>query len=346
MIRTRYDSLDYLRGLMALAVLVFHFDKWLSGSWDAATLQGRLGVYAVSVFFILSGLTLSLVYENRLQLTVASWKEFYVKRFFRIFPLLWMATAATILLDDAPRSTSAILLNFSGLFGFVNPAADIATGAWSIGCELVYYMAFPTLLLLYRYVRSLFWFAFGSTLVCGAWIAFAWFSPEASAQSEWWSGYVQAANHAFFFVGGMAVGLSKGPCAKWPVSYWRALLLLCAWLFACWPIGHEPYQLVSGAHRVLFSGLSLVGVAAFFHSKLEIKGAAHSLLAWLGAVSYSLYLLHPLVFRAVQFVAAKGHLELGYWGIFIPALLLTAIGSHASYFFLEKPLANFRRKIA
>lgn len=328
---------------MALAVLVFHYDKWLVGAWDASSLQGRLGVYAVSTFFVLSGLTLTLVYETRLEASVQSWAKFFKKRFWRIFPLLWLATSATLLLDDTARSGSTILLNFTGLFGFFNPAQDIATGAWSIGCELVFYAAFPTLLWLGKRYRIVFLGLVLLFFVLGYWGAFAWFPVEKSAQADWWETYVQVKNQAFFFAGGMALGVFRQELAIVPRTVWLGLMAFAMFAFAFWPIGSEAFQLVSGWTRVVFSSLTMLMVASVFYSQIEWKGVMGKSLAWLGAISYSLYLLHPLVFRAVGAVARKLDLGETYWLIFLLAILGTLVLSHLSYNFLEKPLMNGRR---
>jgi len=336
----RFATLDYLRGLMALAVLVFHYDKWLTGAWDAVTLQGRLGVYAVSTFFVLSGLTLTLVYENKLDHQFRTWGLFFRKRIFRIFPLLWLATLATLVLDGFSRPYPVIFLNLSGLFGFLNPVKDIATGAWSIGCELVFYLAFPTLLLISKRSKTGFLALFGIILGFGFWVAFYWFSPENSLQTAWWEAYVQAANHAFFFVGGMGIGVFRKDLQGISRLFWLCLTVFAALLFTWWPTTSEPFQLVYGWNRVLFSILTLTAVAACFNSKIVLKGHFHQMLTWLGAVSYSLYLLHPLVFRVLSSIFGRCGLPEGYWQLFVPSIIATLVLCHFSYFFLEKPLAQ------
>ncbi len=334
-IPTRYAGLDYLRGAMALAVLVFHFNKWLSGNWNPDSIPGRLGVYAVAIFFILSGLTLTLVYQNTLTRAPRTWRIFYWKRIRRIFPLLWLATAATLVLDEQPWSGTAIFLNFSGLFGFINPAADIATGAWSIGCELVYYAVFPFILLLSQ--RDPRWLIgiFVATFALAMWPAFTWFSQDMTDQAIWWPRYVQAVHHAFFFVGGMAIAVFQSQLRRIPRLYWYIIGSVSALLFCCWPVGNNAVELIYGNNRLFFSGISLLFTLAYFQSDFHLPSIADRVFRWLGEISYSVYLLHPLVFRVAKALLVQ-YLPLRPELLFPLALLLTLAASHLSYFCFEK----------
>jgi len=323
---------------MALAVLVFHYDKWLTGTWDASSLQGKLGIYAVSIFFVLSGFTLTLSYQNLLQGTLQSWSSFFQKRFWRIFPLLWLTTAFTLFLDEDPRQVRDIILNFTGLFGWLDPARDIATGAWSIGCELVYYVFFPPLLLLALRNRIAFSAVFVAFLGLGAWAAFVWFPESKQDQKEWWEAYVQVGNHAFFFVGGMMIGIFRPEGIRISKGVWQGVFVLFVLIFAFWPVGNEAFRLISGHNRILLSLLTLCLVTAFSYSEIKLAGVSHKALSWLGGVSYSLYLLHPLVYRAIGAVYRKIGLSESYWLVFLPALVGALILSHFSYQFMEKPL--------
>ena len=54
----RRYNLDYLRGLAALGILAVHLSTLAVGPLSTNSFPGRYGVYGVSVFYILSGLTL------------------------------------------------------------------------------------------------------------------------------------------------------------------------------------------------------------------------------------------------------------------------------------------------
>ncbi len=87
----RIDSLDYLRGIMAFGVMIYHYQEW-SGLHleESFSFVGVLGIYAVSTFYILSGLSLMIVYQYRLN-NPTDIIDYFVRRIFRIFPLMWLA---------------------------------------------------------------------------------------------------------------------------------------------------------------------------------------------------------------------------------------------------------------
>ncbi|MCB0760440.1 MAG: acyltransferase family protein, partial [Flavobacteriales bacterium] len=65
----RLYNLDYLRGLAAFGIMIYHYLTWTLGKFSADDFLGRLGVYGVSVFYVLSGLTLYYVYFHKMQPT-------------------------------------------------------------------------------------------------------------------------------------------------------------------------------------------------------------------------------------------------------------------------------------
>lgn len=70
--------------------------------------------------------------------------------------MLWLATLATLLLPGAKMNLSELILNLSGLFGFVAWDQYIAW-TWSIGNELVFYVFFPLFVLTTKRSVMSFW---------------------------------------------------------------------------------------------------------------------------------------------------------------------------------------------
>jgi exopolysaccharide production protein ExoZ len=202
MVQSRNISLDYLRGLCALAIMLFHFIGFSRNVvFDSAHFLGRMGVYGVSIFYVLSGLTLFMVYGERLNLL-----EFYVRRFFRIFPLLWVVIFLSILIRNSHPPLNLIILNVSGLFGFVKWWGYIGTGVWSIGNELVFYASFPLIIFLIQRNRSLF--LLFASLIFATYLAFAFvILDEHNTLSEQWRNYINPLNQVGLFLAGIFIGL-------------------------------------------------------------------------------------------------------------------------------------------
>jgi peptidoglycan/LPS O-acetylase OafA/YrhL len=96
---SRLHGLDYLRGIAALGIMVYHYSSWTIGERPASSVLGRIGIYGVAIFYILSGQALSFNYNNQLNPTISSLKNFYKKRAYRIFPLFWAVTIASVILS-------------------------------------------------------------------------------------------------------------------------------------------------------------------------------------------------------------------------------------------------------
>jgi len=94
--QNRIEPLDWLRGLMAVSIMFYHLAANFYVQPNADSFIGRLGIYAVSVFFILSGLSLAHVYHASVN-DIKSYLFFMIKRIFRIWPLLWIALVLVML---------------------------------------------------------------------------------------------------------------------------------------------------------------------------------------------------------------------------------------------------------
>ena len=63
----RIYSLDILRGLMALAVVVYHTSLWtglFAPAGNTTTMLAKLGIYGVQGFFVISGFVMVLTTRN------------------------------------------------------------------------------------------------------------------------------------------------------------------------------------------------------------------------------------------------------------------------------------------
>jgi peptidoglycan/LPS O-acetylase OafA/YrhL len=156
--RVRYDALDSLRGIAALAVALHHLQFASHIYFWPITRNAYL---FVEFFFVLSGFVIAHAYESRLDAGVDR-ARFMIKRFGRVWPLhvvmlacfvaaetaLYLASEYVHLpLPRAPfsedRTLIGIPLNFLMLHGLVPfSGAEWNGPSWSVSVELAAYLLF------------------------------------------------------------------------------------------------------------------------------------------------------------------------------------------------------------
>lgn len=330
----RLHNLDYLRGLSALGIMLYHYLTWTYGKYNADSVLGRIGVYGVSVFYVLSGLTLFHVYYPYMQPTRANLLVFFKKRALRILPLLWLATVATLLLSGNWPGSGILFLNLTGLFGFFNWDAYIAGGAWSIGNELVFYALFPVFLSLFK--KNTFYVFFIPLLFFAAYLAFAFFIlPESRVQDQW-RNYIHPLNQAFLFLGGFLIGYVLQKKTIGPSLLW-AVLLSCLILFVFYPVHGPQMALKMGFPRLVFTACCFMVCFALYALPPVLPSLLKTPFLRLGEISYSVYLLHPLVYDVVgrfrmHVMPISIQERLGY------SICLSLILSYGVYRFFERPI--------
>lgn len=290
----RVLNLDYLRGLAALGIMVYHYSVWTFGKFNAETILGRIGIYGVSIFYVLSGVTLFYVYAEKMRPSARDLADFYLKRILRIFPLLWLATLLTLVFVGTAPDYVKLFLNLTGLFSIVQWDGHIAAGAWSIGNELVFYLFFPVfVLLLKRNKIALFFF---SLIIAGVYFYFSFvrFDPTLALNAQK-SDYFNPLNQVFLFLGGFLIGyfskrffLSKLGC--------YALLTVAIATFVFYPAAGDRIHLLAGTTRIVFTFICFAVCWCACQLQLQLPEFLERSLSLLGECSYSVYLLHPVVY--------------------------------------------------
>jgi len=266
----RIESLDYLRGVMAVSVMLYHYIGWSFETLGGETLLGKLGIYAVSIFYILSGLSLTIVYNNRIEKN-SDILNFVIKRVFRIFPLFWLVVTASLLLKYIHSvvgagtfdvSSYTIFLNYSLLFGFFEHTAYLSTGAWSIGNEIVFYSIFPIVFFLSSKRSVILPFVIIVSLIIGLYFSLVLLDSE-KPLSKQWSLYINPFNQIFLFMAGVAIGKWGALLQERLSQFGWALLGIVTLLFVFFPAQGDKVQIVTGAERWVFSMLCILLVFCY-----------------------------------------------------------------------------------
>ena len=334
-VKSRLPGLDYLRGLSAFGIMTYHYSSWNFGEQSANSFLGRVGIYGVAIFYILSGLTLSYIYSSKLQLKSDDLGDFYKKRLFRIFPLLWLATLLSILLSKHIPNIIDVILNLTGLFGLVKWDTYFATGAWSIGNELCFYLTFP--LLVFLLSKSRIGLAFFIILACASYSYFAFeaMKPNVPLSTQWHT-YTNPLNQFLFFLGGVVLGKFIQPTDS--ETFQRVTLgIVALTAFILFPVSDNTLDLVIGTNRLVFTGICFLLCYCFF-STAHAPTFIDKPLSLLGKVSYSLYLLHPLVYavtKAAALVAAR-RIAVPSIYVMLVSMALSVVASYFSYHYFER----------
>lgn len=308
-------SLEGLRGLAALAVVFSHLgmeffptavvgghreahipaEQWL---YDSPLRGFYAGFFAVCIFFVLSGYVLSLKYLRTLDTRVIS--DALAKRYFRLAPAviastLLMAIAAGLLNGMALPQWSAHLLSAAregvyGSFLFGDNVHNSVT--WTMQVELL------GSLILFVYLLAFGRFRFG-------WIAGVLLGAVLMARLP-----LMGAFFAMFLCGAYL-----GRVARFAAHPVVAVLMLAAGFYlGGYDSPSASYQhVVAWANTLQFEhGIALnwpvviPGIGAVLMVWALLGGSVisrpfgSSFCAWLGKISFSLYLTHTLVIMVVS----------------------------------------------
>jgi peptidoglycan/LPS O-acetylase OafA/YrhL len=330
----KYVSLDGLRGLAALAVVLYH----LPGPLHALAPHGYL---AVDLFFLLSGFVLAAAYEERLRTGLGT-AGFMLIRLKRLWPVYGLGVVLGVLVFSLVRTmrpdtpyffpheplagailTSLLFVPQSAAYG--GPAFPFNSASWSLSVELFGNLGYAALS---RSLRNVLL----ATLIC---IGVA--------------GLVLVALKTDRLNVGVSPANLAGGYIRFLFSFPAGIAL---WRFEAagkLPAPRIPLWLAFGAAAAAFFGIGagalgdvltvvvlfpLILIAARRNPRAKrLVGA----FAWAGAVSYPLYIVHPPMVVALAAFAGPSVLVPASFGIAGAAIALAALVNQ----YFDKPVQAF-----
>lgn len=330
----RHLALDFIRGTAALGILVFHATMWRTGFENLGL--GRFGVY---MFFMLSAVTMAMVYRRAFEARIEAGPvlAFFRSRVARLLPLLALVSlymAAQDLRSGQATIVSAgkSVLTGSGFFGLALPGfVATSPGSWSLGIEALFYCLVPVLLLLLG-AASLRAIAVATAVLLVAQhlylAALADVAPNAFSDY-----YTVPLTFAPFFAIGFLIERAAGERRQrffLPMIAAFAAMALFSVLVAGDPAAsHMSYLALTG----------LAALTIYFANRAEVPRVLRTLASFLGDISYSLYLLHPLVYGFFHRATTRLHLS-AVVEITLFAMVSIMV-AYASYRWFEKPARNY-----
>lgn len=327
---------------------------------------GNIGPFGVPVFFLLSAFLITeLLLRERERTGKIHIEAFYTRRILRIWPLYFVAFFGLALLNHFVPGVGTgdpfawlaftffagnwYILHHGWIAGSVDPL-------WSISVEEQFYIVIPVLAAFAgrRAVAIV-----SSVLLAIAYVTVLLYAlhPTAGDNGEWTNSFVQ---FQFFSAGTLIALLLRG-----------RLIRLAAWVrglgfvlgFGCWFTAllrfkvqsWEPHPTPFGAIAGWF--LVLAGAVIFFLSTLGTPSRmVPRWLAYLGRISYGLYVVHSLVFF-LTFEKAIPYLRRAFPGFVLPSgvrdyiwtlivLALSIALASISFRYFERPFLRLKKRFA
>lgn len=293
--KPHFEILDGLRGVAALAVVVFHFMEWVYT--DASQNFIGHGFLAVDFFFCLSGFVIGYAYDDRI--AKMGILEFFKSRIIRLHPLVISGSVLGLLaflfdpFGGHPElySTGKIILTFIcsmlliplpviadrgfNLFSFNAPS-------WSLFWEYIANIVYAFVLYRIRRGYLLLLTIFAAVAIC--WVGYrsgnllgGWSGPT------FWDG---SARISYSFLAGLLIYRSGWTIKNKLGFIGLTILLLLAFImpFSKWNWLSEPLVVL-----FYFPFLIALGAGA------TLKAGLKTICTFLGEISYPLYMTHYAV---------------------------------------------------
>jgi peptidoglycan/LPS O-acetylase OafA/YrhL len=368
---TRFGGLDGLRAVAALSIVVHHvgFDSGSTFRQPMMPYLGRADV-GVPIFFVLSGFLLYRPFIARLldRGTAPVSREFWAKRFVRVFPAYWVALTLMLMLGGiAVRGPVGYFFSFT-LLHVYHPSRGISgiTQSWSLATELGFYLILPfwhrmtvrrslgrtddqravvaSLAIGLLYASSVLF----RTLVGVTKPGFAKITPQwFVAQSDIFAlGMMLAVGHEWSQRNPRVAQLTHSLSQR--VGLWYLGALGAFWFTATQlelSVGLETSSVSHEMIRQFFYGvigLALVLPMAWGGGLPSRIGRLlnSTLMTFLGTISYGIYLWHQFVFIKIRRLFGWPVFDGHFWPLLAGAVIGSTAIAAVSHRFIEQPLSR------
>ena len=352
----RFQEIDALRGIAALLVLWIHVTE-LFVKTEAIQAQGE-GLFAVArffdfgrvgvvLFFAISGFVICK--SLRGEKAEAS-KRFLIRRLLRLYPAFWLSVliSAWLFVFVLGREIAGptVIANLT-MIPVVLGEPQILGLYWTLETELVFYILCWLMFMLGALHRP-------QALALGMWILMGLFAvfmlgwvtlpdvPQWQAMPYHLSIMLWGGLFRYWYDNrGAVVVIGRFGFSVWSLLVVQTVLILLPFVYGVVEVLLFD-QTQALMHAVPYVMALLLFVVFGFLFPIRMRG-----LVWLGTISYSLYLFHPVVFNAVHELlkllpVAFSELHLGFY-LVVCAVLSIALAA-VVYYVVEKPAILLARK--
>src|SRR5450830_1778034 len=172
----KYDFIDALRGMAILGVILVHSSQSVAPTNATLLWFMSEGARGVQLFYVASALTLCMSCVARSSHETFPIRNFYIRRFFRIAPMFYIAILSYIFVNGFSPSYWApngiewwfVPITAAFLHGFhPETITSVVPGGWSIAVEMSFYFILPFLLPHIKSIKSCAFFFVISLVLSG-----------------------------------------------------------------------------------------------------------------------------------------------------------------------------------
>jgi len=353
----KIDFIQGLRGIAVIMVVFYHGSRFLnpSGLYDAGLgkeLFGGMGSLGVVLFFIISGFIMTIT-TSRSDGSFRYFMEFCIKRITRVFPAYLIATLCIILatkhglnfFSDHENTKSFLKSIFFIPHGEITAPSfgfPVLPVGWTLNFEMYFYFIFG-ISLMFGKARWVVFFSFIALSLCAIpLISGNETSFESSVIYNFKSNMMHVITSPMIwnFAAGSLIGviyLNRSYIKSHEFS-WMLVFASVSWVVIQYVSDYRVN------HGVMGWGISLIPMFAIL--VIASKTVDISLpkpLIYLGNISFSLYLWHPLSQEVLPRLAASSGIDSLRSGIpaFVSTFSLAVVLASISHFLVERRLSEY-----
>jgi len=343
--RRHIRYLDGLRGIAILLVIMIHTSQIVPGLPTPVRNLTFYGVRGVQLFFIVSGLTLTISHRDK----VFHLANFAARRFFRIAPMFYLGAVLYVGLGlvthlrFAPQNPtwSEVLATLTFVHGWsVEANNKIVPGGWSIAAEAMFYVLFPILLKLSTRPRRFTILVVLIYIVAGAtYFGLRKFLPGDPVQIQTFALNFWLCQLPAFASGcWIALGIGQGRLSR------RNAGLVAAAAVAAMVVDSQLR-----GHSNLLVSIALLSI--FVRAVADARPAflEGKVMPLIGEISFSLYILHFLAVALLALVARPIGQALGWAPTFLlfyfTIVAVAGAFAYASFRWIEAPFIRLGRNL-
>ncbi|WP_417557622.1 acyltransferase family protein [Mesoflavibacter zeaxanthinifaciens] len=353
----KLDYIDGLRGIAILLVVLTHTFQY-STFYDETVFSYVIaqGARGVQLFFIVSAFTLFLSFNSRREKKELNiYKNFFIRRFFRIAPLYYLGIIYFLLQDglgkrywlgDVDHISFLNILSNIFFFNDFNPywITSVVPGGWSIGVEMTFYVFIPFLVLKVTSLNKALIFTITSLII--SIILNDYFSNNVLISSDrLWKEYL------FFYFPNQLPVFGVGIILYYIIIKKETLSKITLYISLLLIVGIVCFFKSQIHSNIPFALIFFILI--YILSKKHLKLFVNKLTIFLGKISYSAYLIH---FAILHWLSSWNMLNVitvdsFYTYVFnftfnlIMVLFLTALLSNLSHKYLELNFINYGRML-